>query len=146
MLPSTNSRRTTTRAGFTLLELLVSLAIVSMVIALVLPAVQQAREAARRTECRNHLKQVGLAVFQYAESHLRFPCNATTPWTMALAPQLEQLPLHEQWDQDHDAFSSNANAALGTRLHLVARRRTKRRHPRCRVCTQTTHAGVENPS
>lgn len=87
------------RRGFTLIELLVVIAIIAVLLALLLPAVQQARAAARRTQCRNNMKQIGLALHNYLDVHSRFPPISVFPVDRTYEPwsaQARLLPYIEQ--------------------------------------------------
>jgi prepilin-type N-terminal cleavage/methylation domain-containing protein/prepilin-type processing-associated H-X9-DG protein len=68
------------RVGFTLVELLVVIAIIGVLVALLLPAIQAAREAARRTECKNKLRQIGIAMQNHENTHRVFPTGGIHPW------------------------------------------------------------------
>ncbi len=82
------------RRAFTLVELLVVIAIIGILVGLLLPAVQAAREAARRLQCSNNLHQMGIALNSYHDSHRRFPSAFVVPvrlmWSGSLLPQIEQ--------------------------------------------------------
>ncbi|WP_428303598.1 DUF1559 domain-containing protein [Lacipirellula sp.] len=91
------------RRAFTLVELLVVIAIIGVLVALLLPAVQAAREASRRSQCASNLRQVGLAVQSHLAAHGHFPCswpngdNEIT-WGRSLLPYLEQGSLEKSWN------------------------------------------------
>ncbi len=100
------------RHGFTLVELLVVMTIISILIALLLPAVQEAREAARRTQCTNNLKQIGLALHNYHHNHNCFPAydffytdwpnyEYVSGWVTNLLPYLEEDQLYANYNFDY---------------------------------------------
>ncbi|HEY2413090.1 MAG TPA: DUF1559 domain-containing protein [Pirellulaceae bacterium] len=108
-MSSPRVRRSLSRAfGFTLVELLVVIAIIGVLVALLLPAVQAAREAARRSQCSNNLRQLGLALHNYHDTQLAFPINyrvggnngqntyATWSWMQGILPYIEQTAMYSQ--------------------------------------------------
>ena len=115
--------------GFTLVELLVVIAIIGLLIAILLPAVQMAREAARRMSCRNNLRQLGLAMQEYHDTHNKFPPgvidldndfrNGRHSGFTLLLPFLEQQNLHHAYDFNVP-WNAGPNQALAhTRLSVL---------------------------
>lgn len=122
--------------GFTLVELLVVIAIIGILVALLLPAVQAAREAARRMQCSNNLKQLGLALHNYHDTYKSLPASGGVDlptvaggvnegwnaWSglASILPYIEQGPLYDQIN-----FSYNFNANLTGAQHSSVIRRTR---------------------
>jgi len=102
--PPSTIRRSKTPHGFTLVELLVVITIIGILIALLLPAVQAAREAARRLQCQNNLKQIGLGMLNYLEATGHFPPSATSDythgWFAHILPGIEQQGLADRYNWD----------------------------------------------
>lgn len=94
------------RIGFTLVELLVVIAIIGVLVALLLPAVQAAREAARRMQCQNNLKQIGVAIHNHLDTKKSFPAGSnygrtaerTPTWVVTLFPYFEQQGITARYD------------------------------------------------
>jgi prepilin-type N-terminal cleavage/methylation domain-containing protein/prepilin-type processing-associated H-X9-DG protein len=125
-------------SGFTLIELLVVIAIIAVLVSLLLPAVQQAREAARRTQCKNNLKQIALAALNYESSYGCFPggsysatgaannCGGTANyWAtypenfscfVRMLPYFDQQPLYDSIDFNHCSASADNIAICGVQI------------------------------
>ncbi|WP_437231101.1 DUF1559 domain-containing protein [Planctomicrobium sp. SH661] len=107
--------------AFTLIELLVVIAIIAVLVALLLPAVQQAREVARRSQCKNNLKQTGLALHNYHETYNRFPpgCfgnltldSRAANWRVSLLPYLDHANAYQQIDFSTGIFQAQNGTLL----------------------------------
>lgn len=117
------------RSAFTLIELLVVIAIIGILVSLLLPAVQAAREAARRMQCQNNLKQIGLALHNYATAHGSFPSHTYysprsdgsfhySGWVPQILPYFEQASLGDLYDFRASFFDPQNQQAIETKLAL----------------------------
>ncbi|QDU59509.1 hypothetical protein Pan216_03380 [Planctomycetes bacterium Pan216] len=105
-------------SAFTLVELLVVIAIIGILVSLLIPAVQQAREAARRMSCANKLKQIGVAMHNYHQAHATFPMGSSYSlgrsrhaWTELVMPYLDLQPTYDRINFEID-YNSGTNKAV----------------------------------
>ena len=118
------------RPGFTLIELLVVIAIIAVLVALLLPAVQQAREAARRTQCKNNLMQIGIALHNYEMRHECLPPGSIDPnrpirneakgyhvgWIVQVLPDLDNSNIYQRFNFSVGVYDQANNAPRGVKI------------------------------
>jgi prepilin-type N-terminal cleavage/methylation domain-containing protein len=157
------------RVAFTLVELLVVIAIIGVLVALLLPAVQAAREAARRMSCGNNMKQIGLAVHNFESSYMRMPnagqCDSTGSSStvymvhstaVQILPYMEQQAIYDMFDHESppSAFGATFNAmsntwtSNGAILHVNAKGRPYNDpgHPKGQVAAKSKITSFICPS
>lgn len=122
------SPRHKSRHAFTLVELLVVIAIIGILVALLLPAVQKAREAAQRIQCANQMRQIGLACLNYESGNRAFPAGSTaekasaiggpywSTWSVDILPYLEEQATYDQWDQTVDFNAGGGRRGPGNQF------------------------------
>jgi prepilin-type N-terminal cleavage/methylation domain-containing protein/prepilin-type processing-associated H-X9-DG protein len=114
------------RTGFTLVELLVVIAIIGILVAFLLPAVQAAREASRRSQCQNNLKQIGVAVQNHHDARRAFPMGRNgmnqfaVSWAFFLLPYLEETAVYNSWNSKVEVFRPENDAAMRTPIEAYA--------------------------
>lgn len=135
---------TTRRVGFTLIELLVVIAIIATLVAILLPAVQQAREASRRSTCLNHLKQIGLALHNYHDVYQRLPfCDNffdSRPEYRTAGPNIAILPFLEA-SSVYDLYDFNSSARSTTTV-VTPNEIVKDKMPKTFICPTTPNGGA----
>jgi len=108
MVDGTSSHQRERRGGFTLIELLVVIAIIGILVALLLPAIQAAREAARRTQCVNNMKQIGLATLNYHDTRKQLPptrvLDGQATWLALILDYLEEPTFRGLWNGSDGCF------------------------------------------
>jgi prepilin-type N-terminal cleavage/methylation domain-containing protein/prepilin-type processing-associated H-X9-DG protein len=115
-----------TRAGFTLVELLVVIAIIGILVAFLLPAIQAARESARRNSCQNNLKQIGLAVQSHHDTRKQFPMGRNqfdqwaVSWAFFLLPYMEETSVYNSWNAKAKVYEPANIQAMRTPIETYA--------------------------
>jgi prepilin-type N-terminal cleavage/methylation domain-containing protein len=132
-LIQTKNPKQSRQTGFTLIELLVVIAIIAILIALLLPAVQQAREAARRIQCKNNLSQLIVALHNYEMAYTMLPpgcVNQTGPikndnkgyhsnWLLQILPYIEQGNAFERWDMTKSVYDEANKPIFEHQINLL---------------------------
>src|SRR5262245_43784325 len=118
------------RRAFSLIEVLVVIAIIAILVALLLPALHSATEAARRTQCRNNLHNIGLALLSYEHTHKCLPPGwlasrvgdfvypGYSSWLMAILPEIDQAPVFNAINMEQPAWAPDNATVVERRLEL----------------------------